>query len=242
MTDLAAQEYWDKAYEDLTLKYDSDQLILKELFEIFLEPGGSCFEVGCYPGSYLAYLGKRFDYTVSGIDTTPFVLSRLPVFLRDQQVKIGALYHGDFLKFKPQDTYDVVCSFGFIEHFVNFEEVIGKHVQLLHRDGLLVLACPNFTGLQFPLHWLLDRDNLNRHFPPSMDLGRWTKVLEHNGMKILRQGYYKTFDFWVDASRRGCVSHLLIDHIQRIATQIDRRVNWPNSLLSPYIFSFSRKC
>ena len=241
MAMAVGQDYWDTAYDKLALRYNPDNVQFKELFDRYLKPGNSCFEVGCYPGNYLVYLCRRFGYSANGIDTTPFVLTRLPNFLAEHQVKIGDLYHGDFLKFKFHRTYDVVCSFGFIEHFFNFEEVIEKHIRLVNDSGILVLSCPNFRGMQFVFHRLLDPVNLQHHVLPAMNLRKWKEILERNGMRILYQGYYRTADFWVDTPRQGFLSTVMIKYIQRITKQIDRHLNWPNPLLSPYMISFSQK-
>lgn len=235
------QDYWDAAYEEHPLAYDPEQVQFKELFDQYLKHGGTCFEVGCYPGTYLIYLGKRFDYTVGGIDATPFVLSRLPSHLAKHGVKVNTLYHGDFLGFEFDRTYDVVCSFGFIEHFLNLQEVLVKHIRLVKHYGTLVLACPNFRGIQYVLHRLLDPTNLQRHALNAMNLRGWQETLERNRMKVLYQGYYRTADFWVDTPRQGFLATLAIKHVARIAEKLDRRVNWPNPLLSPYMVSFSRK-
>src|SRR5713101_7012934 len=120
MTSVVSQDYWDSLYEKVEPRYDSKTHILfEDLFDRFLKPGGTCFEVGCYPGNFLIHLGRRFGYEVSGIDATPFVLTRMPP--RFQGVKVGRFYQGDFLQFQPPGLFDVVCSFGFIEHFTNFE-------------------------------------------------------------------------------------------------------------------------
>jgi len=241
MTCAVGQDYWDTAYEDLPLAYSPGVVQFKELFDRYLTPGGTCFEVGCYPGSYLIYLGKRFDYTVSGIDATPFVLSRLPKHLAQHRVRVGRLYHGDFLAFEARRTYDLVCSFGFIEHFADFQEVIVRHIRLVKRPGTLVLACPNLRGIQYMLHRLLDPVNLQRHVLAAMDFARWEETLEASGMTVLYQGYYRTADFWVDTPRQGFLAKVAINSVRKIAQEVDSRTNWPNPLLSPYMISFSRK-
>lgn len=241
MITAVGQDYWDTGYHKLVLKYDPDQIQFKELFERYLKPGGTCFEVGCYPGGYLLHLCSRFGYTANGIDMTPFVLTRLPEFLTQHHVEVGELYHDDFLKFKTSQTYDVVCSFGFIEHFFNYEDVIKKHISLVNNSGMLVLSCPNFRGLQYVFHRVLDPINLQRHVLSAMNLKCWKKILERNGMKVIYQGYYRTADFWVDTPRQGVLPAKVIKYIRRRMKQLDGYLNWPNPLLSPYMISFSQK-
>lgn len=178
---------------------------------------------------------------MAGIDATPFVITRMPEHLRANGVYSNRLYHGDFLEFEAPEQYDLVCSFGFIEHFYNFEEIIEKHIRMVKPTGRLLLSCPNFRGLQYLFHLLLDRENLRRHVLAAMNLACWRKILEKNGMRVEYEGYYQTVDFWWENDHLGFVTKKLANHIQRIAGCINRRVNWPNPFSSPYMISISTK-
>jgi 2-polyprenyl-3-methyl-5-hydroxy-6-metoxy-1,4-benzoquinol methylase len=241
MTSVVSQEYWDSLYENQEPRYDPQTPILfEDLFERFLKPGGTCFEIGCYPGNFLIHLGRRFSYEVSGIDATPFVLTRMPDRLRHHGLKIGNIYQGDFLTIRSDRLYDVVCSFGFIEHFTNFEEVIDKHLHILAPGGTLIISCPNFRYAQFLFHRLLDPVNLRRHVLAAMDLNRWRKVLQKNGMETLHHDYYRTAGFWADTPRSGRLAAHAVYYVKRINQVIDLRINYPNRFLSPYMISISR--
>lgn len=195
MISSADERFWDTLYAHLPLAYPPSFSLFKDLFDRYLTPNGTCFEVGCYPGNFLIYLGKRFGYVVSGIDTTPYVTSRLPEHIVHNGVKIGEFYQQDFLTFESDKVYDVVCSFGFLEHFHNTEEVIEKHIRLVKPGGTLVLSCPNFRGLNYILYRLLDPATLRPHVIAAMNLRRWRRALERNGMAIQYQGYYRTAGF-----------------------------------------------
>jgi len=241
MHSAVRQEYWDKGYEHLPLIYKPESIEFKDIFHRFLWLGGSCFEVGCYPGNFSIYLARNFEYTVSGIDTTPFLSDRLPKHFSEHSVPIGNLYHEDFMTFTTNHTYDVVCSFGFVEHFSNFEEVIERHIRLVKPHGTLILSCPNFAGLQYFLHRSFDSVNLERHVMEAMNLAKWREVLEQNGMSLLYHGYYRTFDYWSDTPQQGRVASLATTLLSGVGKKIDSLVNWPNRLLSPYMISVSRK-
>ncbi len=238
---IVEQDYWDAAYAKLDVSYDSERVLFRELFERYLKPGGTCFEVGCYPGNFLIYLGTRFGYTVGGIDTTPFISSRLPQRLARHGVAVGDLYREDFLKFTIPRRYDVVCSFGFIEHFRDFEEVIRKHIALVAPRGTLIISCPNFRRGQYALHRLFDAPNLRHHVLEAMDLAKWGKVMKTNGMNVVHQGYYQTFDFWVDAPPRNQLMAAAANLVVRAAGGVNRRFDLPNRWLSPYMISIARK-
>lgn len=241
MNSIVPQEIWDKSYEKLDLKYDENLILFKPLFDKYLHPNGTCFEVGCYPGYYSVYLGKRFNYLVNGIDKTPYIRERLPLLLKSEGINIGHLYCYDFLDFIPNEKYDVVCSFGFIEHFKNLDTILKKHIDLLKPSGILIITCPNFTKGQYFFHKLFDSKNLKNHVISSMNLPLWRKILKENEMELLSDGYYYTVDFWVNELPRNSIVRIGVDFIQIIAKAINNRINFPNKWFSPYLFSISRK-
>lgn len=240
MIHQANSKYWDEGYKDRQFLFDSESILFKDLFKKYIPKGGTCLEVGCYPGNFLVYFGKYFNYTANGIDTTPYILDRLPQYLAEQQVKIGHLYHDDFLNFTSEDQYDLVCSFGFIEHFKDFRSVIEKHIRLVKPGGNLIISCPNFRGLQFLLHKIFDAENLERHVTQAMDFKAWSAVLTKNDMEIVYQNYYLTAGFWVAAPSLNRFERKILYYVLK-GVQLLNKFDYPNFMTSPYMISISRK-
>jgi len=44
-------------------------------------------------------------------------------------------------------SFDIVFSMGFIEHFSDLDSIVGKHVELLKKHGILLLGVPNYRGI-----------------------------------------------------------------------------------------------
>ncbi len=241
MTSVAPQLYWDTLHEARHTAFEPDEVLFRDLFERYLSRGGECFEIGCYPGNFLIWLAQRFGYTVSGIDATPFVSDRMPRRLAEHGVKVGELLQGDFLRFESARQFQVVCSFGFIEHFEDTEDMIRRHVNLTAPGGTLIISCPNFRRGQFVLHRLLDAENLRRHVLPAMNLRRWRRALEAQGLTVVHQGYWGTFDFWTETPREQRVRRWAAGWVRRIAQGIQRRIYWPNPFLSPHMIIIARK-
>jgi len=241
LTSAASQEYWDGRYEGVLPKFDETAIGFQDLYERYLPRGGTCFEVGCYPGRHLIYMGKKFGYTVNGIDWVPEVQTVTPEFLRRHGVKVGQFYNEDFEKFESDRQFDVVYSLGFIEHFWNLEQIIEKHIALVKEGGTLFLSCPNFRKLQFVFHRVFDSKDLRAHVVETMDLARWRRVLERNGMEVVREGYYRNIGFWTRPEAavglRGSMSGSLV----RVADHLDGHFRVPNRWLSPHMYSISRK-
>jgi SAM-dependent methyltransferase len=238
---LAPQEYWDEAYAGLDLHYRPERVPFGELFALYLPSSGTCFEVGCYPGDFLIYLGQQFGYRVSGIDRTPLTELALPDHCRRHGVSVGELSCGDFFSVPIADRYDVVASFGFVEHFDDVEAVIERQADLVADGGTIVISAPNFRRGQYVLHRLLDADNLRRHSLPAMDLERWARVLRSRGFEILFAGYAVTADFWIDHPNPSKLRFLAARGVQRLAGAVTRLVDFPNPVFSPYMICFARK-
>jgi SAM-dependent methyltransferase len=244
LSSVVDQEFWEGFWEErpqVLPTYNSADIAFRDLFDAYFKPGGSCFEVGCYPGRFLIYLGKRFGYTANGIDWVPQVRTHTPEFLRQHEVRVGEFFCEDFERFHCDRMFDVVYSLGFIEHFWNLEKVIRKHVALVKPGGILFLACPNFRGLQFLFHRIFDVEDLRAHVLPTMNLRRWRAVLEQEGMEVLREGYYRTVGFWTNPEAAKGLSGSISGYLARLAEGIDKRLELPTPWLSPHMFSISRK-
>jgi len=240
MKSVVNQTYWDITYSDYELRYDETLILFKDLFHKYLPKNGKCIEIGCYPGNYLIYLGKKFNYEVSGIDKTPYI-ERLRPYFEKNDVKIGNIFFDDFSTFSTNEKYDVVCSFGFIEHFENTEEIIKKHISLLETSGICIISSPNFRKIQYILHYLLDKQNMDRHVTDSMNLKRWRTILEENDMEILHCGYYETACFWTDSSNQNYLQKYCSKIISIIFTHINNHIYYPNPYSSPHMICISRK-
>jgi len=240
MKSVAEPGYWSNMWGRNKLQYEPDSLTFQDIFQRHLPQGGDCFEVGCYPGGYLIYLSKKFNCRVHGIDMYPGV-NDLPAHLRANGAEVGSIVQGDFFSFDPPIKYDTVCSFGFVEHFTDLPRVFKCHADLVKPGGVLILTCPNFRRLQFLLHWIFDRDNLNKHVIETMDLKLWKKELTKLGLEVIEQGYYRTFDFWVEPAARSPFSEWLVKKIRSLGLRINGRFNWPNRLTSAFMYTVCRK-
>lgn len=193
---IVPQEYWDNSYQDLTITKAPDNDPISQLIKKYIpaaSPGEQAFEIGCYPGRFLTIFGE-LGYVLNGVDTTPKV-TQLPAELN----KLG-YQTGDFFNSKFEETakkkYNAVASFGFIEHFVDWKNVITNHVDFLEDNGYLIITTPNFKGFwQNLYHNLLDKTNLNRHVVKSMSPQKWKSLLERSGLQVIAYGH-TGFDFW----------------------------------------------
>ncbi len=207
-----------------------------------LPRGGSFLEVGCAPGRNMAYFHRYFGYRVAGVDYVGEDITRRT--LEENGVAGYRLYRMDFLEELPAERFDVVASFGFVEHFTELDEVLERHVRLLNPGGTVVIGTPHYRGGQYLIRLALDRDSLKRHNLQAMK-GRVIRgILTRLGAReILYCGHYRTFGIWLDRedAPRALVRAvgLLDAGFQRLARGL-RADNIPNRLFSPYVVTIAR--
>ena len=149
MANKASKEYWDQCYSSPKFKKAKKNDSIRLLIEKYITPlppnvHKECIEIGCFPGTYLAILGD-LGYQVNGVDFCDNLAS-MESILNEFGYRTGSFIQKDFLTFESSKRYDIVASFGFIEHFTNYEALIEKHIDLVAPDGFLVLEAPNLTG------------------------------------------------------------------------------------------------
>jgi SAM-dependent methyltransferase len=231
--DKVSQSYWDNSYS--AYKYGiANDAVTKWLKKHLSEKKGTVFEAGCYPGRYLAFLGKS-GWIVNGMDLTPRMEEDFKDWLAKNEIRFNKIEKGDVLEYMrtSDDGYDLVCSFGFIEHFENFLEIITLHDKILKQGGQLIITTPHFKGaIQKFLHSWLDKENLKRHHLPSMNPVLWKKQLESLGYTVKWYGYFGNFDFWADKQKRNWFNKVSLKAINKLTLLL----KWlPDSgLYSPY--------
>lgn len=201
---LCDRQYWEERYQGIGFKVAPHDDLIRQWLERWIVPcEDSCLEIGCFPGKYLAVMGE-LGYRLFGIDLVDGVNSKLPEWLGTKGYRVGDFFQEDFLQSERylHRAFDVVCSFGFIEHYVEWPEILRKHGELVRPGGLVVVSAPNFRGLvQWGLHSLIDRDNLAHHNLAAMRPQKWARVLEHQGFEIVFCGWVGSFDFWAENAK-----------------------------------------
>jgi L-malate glycosyltransferase len=233
---LAEQSYWDNSYTNYQFNTVPEQDEIRQWIEKYVPPtlSGKCFEVGCYPGRFLSIFGK-LGYELNGIDTTNQLDIRITNWLLQSGYKVGKIERENFFKYTSNDKFDVVTSFGFIEHFNDWELLFKMHADLTAPAGYLVIEVPNFRGmLQRLIHKYLDTDNYKRHNIDAMKPQSWRKLLEANGFDILFCGYIGTFSFWLDRYPETQFKQLVNKKLQKHQRFLSRLFN-VSSISSPYI-------
>lgn len=193
-------EHWDNIYNNyrrlrLPSPFNISSQDIKLLFKKHIKSGMRILEVGCAPGRNLAWIAKSLKADVSGVD-----YSQHGITLTSELFKKFGLYcdlrHEDIFNTTfPMHSFDVVYSFGLIEHFDDPGEIINMHIKLTKPGGITLIGIPNYTGLYGFLQRKLDPDNLAIHNTKIMNPGSLSgSVLE--GAKNSTSYYYGRLSPW----------------------------------------------
>jgi len=233
------KKFWDEYFE----QYQQNPIkvggsFFSDIFDKYLKPDSnkSVLEIGCAGGNYLAYLAKTFGYKASGIDYSEAITRTADLF-KFNGLPEPTLYKKDFFSWKPNIKFDVVCSFGFVEHFDNLNNVIARHANLVSPGGKIIITLPHFAHGQYLLHWLIDKDNLKKHNTKIMNLNAIKKAVENNDLKIEFLSYYKTFGFWAENYQMSTTSRTINWLIKKMGKAVNKIFGYdrPNFLFSPHI-------
>lgn len=233
--DLVKQEYWDESYVNHSfVELPEDNPIKQWINDVkLLKPQGSCIEIGTYPGGYINEFGK-LGYEISGIDLTSRV-TELNVIFANKKHNVGSFIQSDFLNFCFPPKYDIVCSFGFIEHFLDYKLIIQKHADILKSKGVLLIVTPSFSSpVQLFLRRIMDSENLKRHNLKSMNPDDWATYLQDKGFRIVRKDYIGGFDFWVDSQKYTFLQKIALRTLFSILPKLKKIFKKKSSIYSPY--------
>jgi 2-polyprenyl-3-methyl-5-hydroxy-6-metoxy-1,4-benzoquinol methylase len=205
-----------------------------------LAPAGDCIEIGCFPGQFLEIFGG-LGFRAHGIDLVRRV-REVPKWLQSAGVRTGDFWQADFATFDFPRQYEIVCSFGFLEHFEDWDQVLVRHAALVSPGGLLFVEAPNFAGLfQRILRKLLDPDDYRRHHPAAMYAEGWAAILDILGFEVMFKGPLGNFDFWAGRSIESPIKQDLIGVFEHLARFLRAMPETESSLSSGYLGLVARR-
>ena len=152
-------------------------------------------ELGCAPGQYTAALSEARPWDISGIDYSDD--AELFTETLANVGKPSRLYRIDMFQQQLDQRFDIVSSFGLVEHFrgATLDHVLRLHDVYTKPSGTVVIVVPNFTGVNYVWHYLFDRPDLDRHNIDVMQpvVFDW---FSHRGYEVLFNDYVGVLRLW----------------------------------------------
>jgi 2-polyprenyl-3-methyl-5-hydroxy-6-metoxy-1,4-benzoquinol methylase len=193
-TDL---QFWSNYWDGVDITPTKDVFYKNLITDI--PQRGRVAEIGGFPGKLSTYFitNKNCELTIVDFFIKEEIIRKVEAVnnLQDNSIKF---IKGDFVNDAFTETFDVVCSFGFLEHFTNTEEIIEKHLSLLRPNGHLLITIPNFRGINGLVQWLFDRENLKKHNLKAMNTKKLKYILSEQKVKSYEIGYFGGAHVWVE--------------------------------------------
>jgi len=131
------------------------------------KPGLKIVEVGSAPGRFLIDFKNHFGYDPYGIEFSDVGVQNNRTVFEKNGINPDQVIRGDALDPELIDTwresFDIVMSMSFIEHFEDTDAILRSHVDLLKPGGELVIIAPNLSGLNRRLYGFFNPKDLVAH-------------------------------------------------------------------------------
>jgi SAM-dependent methyltransferase len=185
--------YWDKHnienkvsvfFEDLVKNFPRNSKLL---------------EIGGFPGKFAAYFKNKLNSDVTILDSyiDPSKIHRVEEIYGIEQNSIKYI-KAEFLNTVLIEDYDIVCSFGFLEHFIDTKDIIERHLKCLKKGGILFITIPNFKSINGFVQKIFHSENYYRHNIKCMDVSLLAKILKEFEMEKFVVEYYGHPIIWLE--------------------------------------------
>jgi len=256
VNDKAGADYWDKTWRVQPLptavslkKNRLNNYVFLSLDQYFRNvffnwkcAGRRLLEIGAARSLWLPYFAREFGFKVCGLDRSEAGCEQAKEILKYQEL-CGDVVCGD-LAFPPNwmlGSFDVVVSFGVVEHFDPPEACLKACARFLKPGGLIITIIPNLSGLLGHLQKVLDRDIFNMHV--IMNRNMFLSTHKKAGLKVLDCRYLMSAN-WCLAASGKFESNPLNFILRKVLSGLSKAF-WlaekrgiriqPNRLTSPYI-------
>jgi len=274
---LTKENYWDSRYKKTSEKKDAasnssfkarlyDRFFSKIrigypsylLYDVFCKkyfPEGErkIIEIGSAPGHNLAAISKKFGYVPYGVEYTESgVKANRELFkakgLDENNIILADFFDEDFQD-KYKEQFDVVMSLGFIEHFEDPRDVVEKHINLIKPGGYLLVAIPNFRGINYLLSSYFCKHTLKAHNLEIMKKSKFRSLFKFDNLEIVKSRYYGTLNFGlIYGSNKPPFKLMLMNLLMSLQKIMDivfytifRKGGIDSSMFSPYQMMICRK-
>jgi 2-polyprenyl-3-methyl-5-hydroxy-6-metoxy-1,4-benzoquinol methylase len=253
----STKEYWDNNWDLAGNSYKKSHdnyywlRLRKELDPIFArlptKNPPKLIEVGAGASEWLPWLHETYNVDVAGLDYSENGCEKANTILKSHNIN-GEVKLGDM--FNPPNEllggFDVVCSFGLVEHFSNTADAIKACSQFAKDGGIIITLIPNMTGINGFFYKLLNRKVYDTHLPLTLiDL---KKAHLSCGLEIIQETHLLGLTGILDPNR--VEGSQLKTKIRRFAHRITKLLWWfearglgvpENKLSSPYMLCIAVK-
>lgn len=255
-TAMTGPDYWEAAWRAADLPEPLDPngtnplfRLLHHRFKRFLSsrdaPGKTLVEIGCGGSRWLPYFKREYGLSVAGIDYSPLGCESACRILENAGAS-GEIVQGDL--FTPpegwKERFDVVVSFGLVEHFADTADAVSACAAYLRPGGRMITLVPTMRGLYGLAYRLLDRRVYAAHLP--LTKAELAEAHRGAGLEVVDCVYLLGLPGVLGdkpPGRRLSRMHALIARASRAYWWLERHGLGvpPNRFTSPYALCLARK-
>lgn len=256
-------KYWDSLWKKREVPQAVDPSEgglsnhLARQYHAFFEPllYGRCdqsiLEIGCAGSPWLPYFSRQFGLKVTGLDRSVLGCKQAKEVLSRSGVK-GQIVNADL--FSPPgeilEAFDIVISFGVVEHFVETEKCLYACSRFLRPGALMITVIPNLAGWMGRMQKHLDRKIYDIHVP--LDREDLRVAHEMAGLDVSSCDYFLLLNLGILNFTRFSIGwprlwpfawrfRAILDRIARLSESCFPFLCHPNRWTSPYIVCVADK-
>ncbi|MCX8491038.1 MAG: class I SAM-dependent methyltransferase [Cyclobacteriaceae bacterium] len=155
---------------------------------------GAILDYGCGTGEFLHYL-KQKNWTVHGVEPSEIARQKA-IGLLDQEIASS-------LADVPTNGFQVITLWHVLEHIHELNETIQLLTRLLHKNGTIFIAVPNYESAdakQYQKHWAAyDVPRHLWHFSKET----MNQLLQRNGLNVRKIKPMRLDAFYVSMLSEG---------------------------------------
>ncbi|MET3978475.1 SAM-dependent methyltransferase [Mucilaginibacter sp. UYP25] len=239
--DLTDRSFWKSFWESrkgLIFKLKPNYVFGDILGKLIAEKGiKNAIELGGFPGYYSIYLKKYQGLKTTLLDyfIHPELINKL-LAANDLTPGDIDIVEADLFTYQPPEKFDLVLSFGLIEHFNDTQFIINEHLRFLKPGGTLFITLPNFKSVNGWVQKNFDKDNYDKHNINSMDLDLLRDSCKALGLKDIEAYYHGKFSVWLEnKSEQKGLSKAIVKAIWVAGKVFTKIIPIESKALSPYI-------
>ncbi|WP_183575326.1 class I SAM-dependent methyltransferase [Mucilaginibacter sp. X5P1] len=238
---LTDRSFWKSFWEskkDLIFYLKPDYVFGDILAGLIKKKGiKTAIELGGFPGYYSIYL-KKYEHLTTTLFDYYVHEGLVKQLLEKNGLQDGDIniIEADLFKYTPQEKYDLVLSFGLIEHFSDTKSIINTHLQFLKPGGTLFITLPNFTGINGWVQRKFDLDNYNKHYIESMDPAFLAETCKALGLKNIETYYHGKYTVWLEnKEQKSAIAKAVVKAVWVGIKVASKLSSAKSKALSPYI-------